>query len=162
MTAASWMAERDPPNSKSTARKKDPGHATLAVSATHTRTAKGNLTLRARDGAVEPGLDHYRRLFGPPSQRRGLDRSSLPTPLLYLTQQGLVAAKQFGEWASIRCPVHKSGAEAHPSLRVALADGHFRCHACGAKGGDIIALHRLATGLGFREAVHDLGGRFHD
>jgi DNA primase len=45
---------------------------------------------------------------------------------------------------------------------VSLTDGHFRCHACGVKGGDVIALHRLATGLGFVEAVHDLGGRFHD
>jgi len=47
-------------------------------------------------------------------------------------------------------------------MRVSLRDGHFRCHACGAKGGDIIALHRLVTGLGFRDAVRDFGGRFHE
>ena len=38
----------------------------------------------------------------------------------------------------------------------------FRCHACGVKGGDVIALHRLITGMGFAEAVRDLGGRFHE
>jgi CHC2 zinc finger len=108
------------------------------------------------------GLDHYRRLFGPLQHRRKLDHASLPSPIAYLTQQGLLPGKSRGEWASIRCPAHKSGAEAHPSLRVSLIDGHFRCHACGAKGGDIIALHRLATGLGFREAVRDLGGQFYD
>ena len=67
-----------------------------------------------------------------------------------------------GEWASIRCPAHKAGAEAHPSLRVALTDGHFRCMACGAKGGDIIALHRLLTGCGFVQAVRELGARPHE
>ncbi len=108
------------------------------------------------------GLDHYRRLFGPSQGRRELDRSSLPSPSAYLTQQGLLPGESRGKWALIRCPVHKSGAEAHPSLGVSLIDGHFRCHACGAKGGDIIALHRLVTGLSFLEAVRDLGGRLHD
>ena len=32
----------------------------------------------------------------------------------------------------------------------------------GVKGGDIVALHRLISGLGFIAAVRDLGGRFHD
>jgi hypothetical protein len=110
------------------------------------------------------GLDHYRRMFGPRStaRQRSVDRASLPSPLAYLKQRGAFTTKPRGEWASICCPSHKGGDEQHPSLRVSLTDGHFRCHACGAKGGDVIALHRLATGLGFVEAVHDLGGRFHD
>jgi hypothetical protein len=110
------------------------------------------------------GLDHYRRMFGPPStpRRRTVDRTSLPSPMAYLLQRGALTTKPRGEWASICCPSHKGGDEQHPSLRVSMKDGHFRCHACGAKGGDVIALHRLATGLGFVEAVHDLGGRFHD
>ena len=62
----------------------------------------------------------------------------------------------------IRCPVHKGGDEEHASLSISLVDGHFRCHACGATGGDIVALHRLITGKRFREAVADLGARFHD
>jgi hypothetical protein len=109
------------------------------------------------------GLGHYRRLFGSPPGRRGeLDRDSMPTPETYLRQRGLLSQRTHGEWASVRCPVHKHGDEAHPSLRVSLRDGHFRCHACGASGGDVLALHRLVTGLGFRDAVRDLGARFHE
>jgi len=110
------------------------------------------------------GLQHYEKLFGrrPLNNGRALDRDSLPTPLQYLTERGLMKGKVRGEWASIVCPAHKGGAEQNPSLRVSQIDGHFRCLACGVKGGDIIALHRLITGAGFREAVRDLGGRFHD
>ena len=94
--------------------------------------------------------------------RHQLDRQSLPTPLQYLTEQGLLKQAPKAEWATIKCPVHKDGREQHPSLRVSMVDGHFRCMACGASGGDLVALHRLATGMGFVDAVRDLGGRFHD
>jgi hypothetical protein len=47
-------------------------------------------------------------------------------------------------------------------MSVSLTTGGFRCFTCGARGGDIIELHRLRTGLGFRAAVNDLGARFHD
>jgi hypothetical protein len=109
------------------------------------------------------GLDHYRRLFTQPTATRGkLDRSTLPAPARYLSEHGLLRGKPRGEWVSIRCPVHKGGDEQHPSMSVSLVDGHFACHACGAKGGDIIALHMLVTGKRFPSAVADLGGRFHD
>jgi len=106
-------------------------------------------------------LQLYERIF---ICKRGsvLDRESLPAPLQYLTERNLLKGKARGTWASIRCPAHKAGAEEHPSMRVSIVDGHFRCMACGEKGGDIVALHRLITGLGFRDAVKDLGGRFHD
>ena len=110
------------------------------------------------------GLDHYHRLFGRRHEHRGakVDHASLPVPIAYLRDHGLLLERARGEWVSIRCPAHKAGSEAHPSLRVSLVDGHFRCHACGAKGGDILALHRLISGMGFRDAVRDLGGQFHD
>ena len=107
------------------------------------------------------GLSHYERLFRQPQQHT-LDRSSLPAPAQYLADQGMLARRPRGEWVQVRCPVHKGGDERNPSMRVSMVDGHFRCHACGAKGGDVVALHRLVTGLGFRPAVADLGGRFHD
>jgi hypothetical protein len=107
------------------------------------------------------GLNHYERLFGR-RERSAVDRQSLPAPVRYLAERGMLIGKARGEWASIRCPVHKGGDEQNPSLRISLVDGHFRCHACGASGGDIVALHRLATGKGFCDAVLDLGGRFHD
>ena len=112
---------------------------------------------------MNSGLQFYKRHFA--RERRGhhaLDRGSLPTPLQYLTKRGLLKAKPRGEWAAIVCPAHKGGAEKNPSLRVSQIDGHFRCMACGTSGGDVVALHRLITGLGFRDAVRDLGGRFDD
>ncbi len=84
-------------------------------------------------------------------------RDRLPTPLQYLALRGLVKGQPHGEWVTIVCPAHKGGGEKHPSMGVSLFDGHYRCHACGAKGGDIIALHRLITGKGFRNALRDLG-----
>lgn len=107
------------------------------------------------------GLQAFNRLFQRPDRGGNIDRESLPTPLQYLAGRHLLQGKPRGGWASIRCPVHKGGGEQHPSMRVSVADGHFRCMACGAKGGDVVALHRLITGLGFRDAVADLGGRFH-
>ena len=105
------------------------------------------------------GLAQYDKLFG---RGRTLDRTSLPTPNQYLTERGLLKRRPRAEWAAIICPVHKGGAEKTPSLSVSMIDGHFRCMACGASGGDLVALHRLITGAGFLEAVRDLGGRFHD
>lgn len=104
------------------------------------------------------GLHTYRHGTG----RKSLDRGSLRTPLQYLTERGLLKGKSRGEWVTICCPAHKGGAEQNPSLRVSLTGGHFRCMACGVKGGDVLALHRLITGMSFLDAVRDLGGRFHD
>ena len=111
---------------------------------------------------MQTGLHLYRALLGQAHRKRTLDRQSLPSPLRYLTERGLLNTTPRGEWAAIRCPAHKGGEERHPSLRVNLVDGHFKCHACGAKGGDVLALHRLITRHTFMEAVCDLGGRFHD
>ena len=91
---------------------------------------------------------------------RTLVKDSLPTPHHYLAKRDLLKCRPRGEWAVIKCPSHKGGTEKTPSLSVSLIDGHFRCFACGASGGDILALHRLITGQKFVDAVHDLGGRF--
>ena len=91
-----------------------------------------------------------------------IDRSSLPAPLSYLASAGLRIGKRSGSWIKACCPVHKGGAEKNPSMSVHISEGHFKCFSCGVKGRDIIALHRLITKLGFREAFADLGGRFHD
>lgn len=110
------------------------------------------------------GLQQFKRIFGTErnATRRTLDRGSLPTPAQYLSHRGLLKGKPRGEWAAISCPVHKGGSESNPSLRVSLIDGHFKCMACGAAGGDVIALHRIITGTNFLQAVQDLGGKFHD
>ena len=113
---------------------------------------------------MENGLHLYHEIFTrkPDHRRKELDRQSLPTPLQYLTERGLLKRRPRAEWAAICCPDHKNGAEKNPSLRVSLIDGHFRCMACGVSGGDLIALHRLITGAGFLAAVRELGGRFHE
>jgi len=90
------------------------------------------------------------------------DRSSLTAPLSYLANTGLRIGKRSGDWISVCCPIHKGGAEKKPSMSVNISRGGFICHSCGVKGGDIVALHMLITGLRFREAFADLGGRFHD
>lgn len=83
---------------------------------------------------MESGLQTYRRLFTrkPSAARKSLDRGSLPAPLQYLTERGLLKGNPRSEWAAIVCPAHKGGAEKNPCLRVSLIDGHFRCMACGA------------------------------
>ena len=108
------------------------------------------------------GLHLYRQLFTKPHNKKRLDRQSLPAPMQYLATHGLLKRKPRGEWAAIVCPVHKQGTEKNPSLRVSLIDGHYKCMACGVRGGDLVALHRLLTGRGFLDAVRDLGGRFYD
>lgn len=85
------------------------------------------------------------------------DKALLPTPARYLDSRGLLPPNIRGTWAAIRCPAHKQGGESHPSLRVSLEDGHFRCMACGVKGGDVLALHRLITGASFIVAARELG-----
>jgi len=89
--------------------------------------------------------------------RSDFDRGKLPTAVRYLDSRGLLPTERGGTWAAIRCPIHKGGRETNPSLRVSLEDGHFRCMACGVKGGDVLALHRLITGAGFIQAARELG-----
>ena len=91
-----------------------------------------------------------------------LDRSTLPAPLSYLASAGIRIGRSRGDWISAICPSHRNGAEKNPSMSVNISSGGFKCFACGIKGGDIVALHMLITGLRFREAVADLGGRFHE
>lgn len=90
-------------------------------------------------------------------RRPTFDKALLPTPARYLDSRGLLPAGARGSWVAIKCPAHKQGGESNPSLRVCLEDGHFRCMACGIKGGDLLALHRAITGLSFIEAATELG-----
>jgi hypothetical protein len=41
-------------------------------------------------------------------------------------------------------------------MRIMVATGAFVCMACGARGGDVLAYHRAAHGLGFVEAAKQL------
>ena len=80
-------------------------------------------------------------------------RDRLPDPARYFDVQGLNLAGP-GQWKSGLCPFHK---DSKPSLRVRLDTGAFRCMACGAHGGDLLAFHMLRNGLRFQEAARELG-----
>jgi hypothetical protein len=44
-------------------------------------------------------------------------------------------------------------------LETAMIDGHFKCHACNAKGGDIISFHQQRYKLGFCHTLKALAER---
>jgi len=80
-------------------------------------------------------------------------RAALPDPLRYFERAGLLLIGR-GRWRSALCPFHD---DHHPSLRVNVETGHYRCMACGAKGSDVLAFHRARHGLSFMQAARDLG-----
>lgn len=79
----------------------------------------------------------------------GFKRSRLPNPGEYYHEQGLKLTGG-GEWKSAICPFHE---DTRPSLRVRLDSGGFRCMACGAHGGDVLAFHMQRYGLRFIDAA---------
>jgi hypothetical protein len=80
-------------------------------------------------------------------------RESLPNPQVYYEGQGLTLIGK-GPWRTTRCDYH-GGSD---SLRINIESGAFVCMAgCGARGGDVLAFHRAAHGLGFVEAAQALG-----
>jgi hypothetical protein len=89
----------------------------------------------------------------PTLNKFGLNRALLPEPIEYLTTRGYTL-KGRGEWRIMICPFHD---DSSPSLRINSRKGCFKCMACEAKGGDIIAFHQLLTGKSFIEACKDLG-----
>jgi DNA primase len=80
-------------------------------------------------------------------------REWLPSPHDYFAGVGLKLLGA-GAWRSALCPFHD---DSHPSLRVKLATGGFRCMACGSKGRDVLDFEQLRTGKSFAEAARDLG-----
>jgi len=81
------------------------------------------------------------------------NRSALQRPANYFKEQGLKLTGG-GEWKNALCPFHN---DHQPSLRVRLDSGGFKCMACGARGGDILAFHMQRYGLGFVAAAKQLG-----
>lgn len=87
------------------------------------------------------------------------NREALPTPAVVLRKLSITLSSKVnpaGYW-TLRCPFHKGGQEDHPSLNIHAANGHYKCHACGAKGGDTLAFYMAVTGKHFADAARDLG-----
>tara|TARA_R110002072_G_scaffold302338_1_gene484781 strand:+ start:3596 stop:3898 length:303 start_codon:yes stop_codon:yes gene_type:complete len=66
---------------------------------------------------------------------------------------GKPTGKCWHRWNGL-CPFH--GDRRPGSFFINRASGAFRCFSCGASGGDIIAFHRKANRLGFKEALAQL------
>jgi DNA primase len=81
------------------------------------------------------------------------NRNLLPRPGEYYKKQGLKLTGG-GEWKSAICPFHE---DKNPSLRLRLDSGGFRCMACGAHGGDVLAFHMQLHKLNFISAARALG-----
>lgn len=84
----------------------------------------------------------------------GFDRNLLPPVDSYYRLQLPGLKVKSGDWSQTRCCFHE---EKHASLSVNLISGAYKCFACGAAGGDIIAFHRARYQMTFVEAAKDLG-----
>jgi DNA primase len=82
------------------------------------------------------------------------DRSCLPAATTYFTEREQLRLFGHGIWRSARCPFRD---DLQPSLRVNVEVGAFRCMACGAKGGDVMAFHMQRHGVRFVAAAKGLG-----
>ena len=76
-------------------------------------------------------------------------------PTSYYTRElgGIPSKQSRSHWISVRCVFHD---DHNPSMSVNLNSGGFICHACGAKGGDIIAFEMQRCRLSFKEALTKL------
>ena len=84
--------------------------------------------------------------------RGTFNKALLPPAASYYQREG-VKLRGSREWRLALCPFHN---DRHPSLRVNVNSGAFRCFVCDARGGDVLAFHRLRTGMGFVEAAKAL------
>ncbi|MDE2420895.1 MAG: hypothetical protein KGO49_06920 [Gammaproteobacteria bacterium] len=81
------------------------------------------------------------------------NRSALPSPEAYYMSIAQLTLIGSGEWRNAICPFHD---DTNPSLRINVAIGCFRCMACDAKGGDVIAFHMKKHNMTFINAAKAL------
>ena len=80
-------------------------------------------------------------------------KDQLPDPVSYYESEGLTLTRG-KTWRTARCEFH-GGSD---SMRINIQTGAFVCMAgCGARGGDVLAYHMAAHGLGFVDAAKALG-----
>lgn len=113
-----------------------------------------------RSGTLTHGFfASYRRLYGEyhredPKKSPTFRRHQLPDPTEYYAEHAGLVLNQRRGWVTLLCPLHD---DTHPSLSVNLSTGGFICHACGAKGGDVLDFHRQRYSLSFTAAAQELG-----
>jgi len=80
---------------------------------------------------------------------RYFDRKLLPSPAKYYIQQfGKLCLKS--EWIKVSCCFHD---DHDPSLSLNMIHGGFICHACGSRGGDVLAFQMQHYHQSFKQAV---------
>jgi hypothetical protein len=87
-------------------------------------------------------------------RKRGFDRNRLPMIADYY--QPIFGDLRFNAsgWTQVRCVFHEDG---NASLSIHRERGAFRCFACGARGGDVLAFEMLRSGADFKSAARALG-----
>lgn len=98
-------------------------------------------------------LQFVRRPMPSNFQPSSFRRDWLPYPADFYAGQRIRLLGQ-DAWRGALCPFHD---DATPSMRVHLASGAYRCLACGAHGGDVVAFHMRRYGVGFIDAAKALG-----
>ena len=81
-------------------------------------------------------------------------RELLPGPLVFFEQHQQMQLRGRGAWRMTRCVFHE---DSNASLSVNVENGAYRCHACQAHGGDVLAFYRQLTGASFVDAAQALG-----
>jgi len=84
------------------------------------------------------------------------DKAALPPPAEVLHRLDAQKITHRGEWLSCCCPLPDHN-DRNPSFAMHATVGNWRCHGCGATGGDVLELYRRATGAAFLEAAEALG-----
>ena len=93
------------------------------------------------------------KTYASPKTQGKFSRKDLPSSITYYEKQG-IQLKGSGAWRDAICPFHK---DTKPSLRINIERGAYRCMACGACGGDVLAFHMHLYSMPFILACKALG-----
>jgi hypothetical protein len=82
------------------------------------------------------------------------NRERLSDPIAYYQGKGLtLMGSHHASWRITRCHFHSVS----DSMRIKVVSGAFRCMACEARGGDLLAYHMAVHGVDFVEAAKAIG-----
>jgi hypothetical protein len=87
-------------------------------------------------------------------RKRGFDRNRLPPVADYYRPVFGDLRFNASGWAQVCCIFHEDGTA---SLSIYRERGAFRCFACGARGGDVLAFEMRRSGADFKGAARALG-----
>ncbi len=88
-----------------------------------------------------------------PPKHTQFNRAKLPSPESFWASHG-ITFKAKKSWIMAKCIFHD---DHHPSLGINTETGGFCCHACGARGGDVLSAYQLLVGCDFVAAAKALG-----